>query len=327
VRVFSLALPVLFAASAAIPTIPTPKPSGPPTSGIVAAADGTVYFVDSFHRTVWRVQPGGRATAFVTGRNGRALQIDAGGNIYGTHDEGRGCMVLWRADPAGNVTEVARTDMPAQNGHGFVLADGEVIGWTGSGKRTGVRVWRARERERQLIAGGEWGYRDGYGASARFFPIGGMTRTDEGELFVTSGPTIRKIATNGVVSTIAADEPLLKARSTFFQRLLGDVQGHLTGIAVDDDGAIYVANGDRDAVVRVTPNGRASEVMTSDGGWTPTGVAAAGGVLYVLEYGSGVRVRKVATDGTTSVVALVRPDRALATHVHHHGKVLFTVTS
>jgi hypothetical protein len=316
VRVFNLALPALLAAGAAIPTIPTPKPSGPPASGIVAAADGTVYFVDSFHRTVWRVLPGGRATAFVTGRNGKSLQIDAAGNVYGTHEEGRGCVVLWRADPLGNVTEVARTDMPEQHGHAFVLADGDVIGWTGGGKRTGVRVWRSREHERQLLAGGEWGYRDGHGAAARFFPIGGMTRTHDGELYVTSGPTIRKIAGNGVVSTIVAGEPLLKARSSFWARLLGDVQAHLTGIAVDDDGTIYVANGDRDAVVRVTPNGRATEVVTSDGGWKPTGVAAAGGVLYVLEYGSGVRVRRVA-DGTTSVVALVRSDRTLATHVHH----------
>jgi hypothetical protein len=319
VRLFNLALPALLAAGAAIPTIPTPKPAGPPTSGIVAAADGTVYFMDSFHRTVWRVQPGGRVTAFVTGRNGKSLQIDAEGNIYGTHEEGRGCVSLWRADPAGNVSEVARREIPQHHGHAFVLADGEVIGWTGTGKRTGVRLWRAGEHDRQLLAGGEWGYRDGFGAAARFFPIGGMTRTLDGELYVTSGPTIRKIADNGVVSTIAAGEPLLKARSSFWSRLLGDVQGHLTGIAVDDDGTIYVANSGRDAVVRVSPNGRATEVVTSDGGWTPTGVAATDGVLYVLEYGSGVRVRRVGTDGTTSVVALVRPDRALAAQVHVRG--------
>jgi sugar lactone lactonase YvrE len=319
VRLFNLALSAIFAAGAAIPTSPAPKPAGPPTSGIVTAENGTVYFMDSFHRTVWRVQPGGRVTAFVTGRNGKSLQIDADGNIYGTHEEGRGCVILWRADPAGIVTDVTRTDLPEQHGHAFVLADGEVIGWTGSGKRTGVRVWRARDRDRHLLAGGEWGYRDGYGAAARFFPIGGMTRTLDGQLYVTSGPTIRKIAHNGAVTTVAAGDPLLRARSSFWSWLTGDVQGNLTGIAVDDDGTIYVANAGRDAVIRVTPNGHATEVITSDGGWTPTGVAAAAGVLYVLEYGSGVRVRRVSADGATSVVALVRPDRVLATHVLARG--------
>jgi sugar lactone lactonase YvrE len=104
------------------------------------------------------------------------------------------------------------------------------------------------------------------------------------------------------------------------------VQAHLTGITVDDDGTIYVANGARNAVIRVSPNGRATEAVTSEGGWTPTGVAAAGGVLYVLEYGSGVRVRRVTSDGTTSIVALVRSDRALATHVHH-GRGLVSASS
>ena len=320
-RLLNLAMPALIAASAAIPTIPTVKPVGPATSGIVASADGTVYFVDSFSRTVWRVLPNGSMTPFVTGRNGKTLQIDNEGNIYGTHEETRGSVVVWRADAAGNIVEIARNVMPEQHGHGFVLDDcGEMIGWMGNGKRTGVRVWRARDRERYLLAGGALGMRDGAGADARFLPIGGMTRGEDGNLYVTSGPTIRKIAQNGDVSTVASGEPLLRPRGSLLSRILGisEIQGHLTGIAINSEGTIYVANPTRDAVVRIEKSGRVSDVASSEGGWSPTGVAVNGGTLYVLEYGSGVRVRKINGDGGVSVVALVRPDRAV---VSHHGQL------
>ena len=63
------------------------RPAAPAPSGIVAGAEGTLYFVDSFTNTVWRLRPGKVLTPFITGRNGRALQMDAEGNIYGTPED------------------------------------------------------------------------------------------------------------------------------------------------------------------------------------------------------------------------------------------------
>jgi sugar lactone lactonase YvrE len=321
---YAIALPALFMVTGptvivdqfagedvSIPTIPTLQPPGPPTTGIVAAADGTVYFVDSYHNTVWRMQPGRGTTAFVTGRNGRSLQIDDEGNIYGTHRDG-GRLRTWRADGLGNVVEVTRTEVPEQSGHAFILdEDGELIGWTGANRRSGIRLWRAREHQRHLVAGGEWGYRDGSGVQARFQSIGGMALTSDGELLVTSGATVRRVGADGSVSTIAAGDPLLKPRG-FLARLVGDGQGHLTGIAEGDDGSIYVANTGRGAVVRIDPDGSTQDIATSANGWMPTGVASAHGALYILEYGTGVRVRRITSDGASSIVAHVRPDRGLA---------------
>src|SRR5690606_36038303 len=149
-----------------------------------------------------------------------------------------------------------------------VEGDGDVIASSGSGKRTGVRLWRSMQHERQLLAGGDMGFRDGAGTEAQFFPIGSMTRTHDGELLVTSGPTIRRVGADGSVKTVASGERLLQTRNAFLSRLLGDVQGHLTGIAIGARGEIYVANSARDAVVRINPDGSADEVVTSDGGWT-----------------------------------------------------------
>jgi streptogramin lyase len=309
---YSVAIPLLFASAAIpIPTIPTLSP-GPLTSGIVASDAGVIYFVDSFHRTIWRVQPGRSAEAFVTGRNGRALSLDEDGNLYGTHEDASGAITVWRADCHGSVVDITRTDVP-QYGHAFVVEDdGEVIASSGSSKRTGVRLVRAGETESELIAGGDMGFRDGAGVDARFFPIGGMTRTPDGELLVTSGATIRRVRADGSVNTVAKGERLLKPRHSFLARLFGDVQTHLTGIAVGRRGEIYVANSARNADIRINTDGSADEVMTSDGGWTPTGVATSKGSLYVLEYGRGVRVRRVDPNGVLSLVAQVRPERAVA---------------
>jgi sugar lactone lactonase YvrE len=316
IRLCSFALPLLMvttsvSATSAIPTIPTMRP--PPTSGVVAAADGTVYFVDSFRSTVWRVPPGGAPVAFVTGRNGRMLQLDDDGSLCGTHHDANRELVVWCADPDGRVTEVARPELPAQYGSSFVLQGGRLIGVSGLSRRSGVHLWRADEHERHVLAGGEWGVRDGAAAHARFLPIGGMTRAADGALLVTSGSTVRRVAPDGSVTTLSAGERLLRPRHSLLTRLVGEVPGHLTGIAEAANGEIYVANPGRGAVVRIDAEGRADDIVTTGGGWSPTGVATAAGYIYVLEYGPGVRVRRIVPGGETTVVALVRSERAYAT--------------
>lgn len=333
-RLYGMTLPILLATSAldglsapasaawptlrldatsAIPTIPTVSPAPPVTNGIAVADDGTVYFSDSFNSTVWRLLPGGGLHAFVTGRAGRSLQVDAQGTLYGTDHPQRGRVTLWSADTSGLVTEMPRVSLGDSHNHTFVIGDrGEVIGWSGGGRRNGARLWRAEQHRQQLVAGSDWGFRDGHGAHARFFAIGSMTRTADGELIVTSGSTVRRIDALGTVTTIAAGDALLRPRQTLLGRLFGESESHLTGVAVTATGDIYVANSARGTLVRVGRDGLVRDVLLSDSGWTPTGVATSSdGSLYVLEYGAGVRVRRI-TEGTVQVVAQLRPPRAVA---------------
>lgn len=289
-RLYSLAVPLLIATSGGvtsiptIPTIPTLGAPGPHANGIVALDDGTVYFVDTFSNTVWRLQAGAPLDPYVSGRNGRTLYADDDGRIYGTHEDEEGRVVTWRADGRGRVVELPHPDVP-QYGHAVVVEED----------------------------GGEMGFRDGHGADAKFLPIGSMTRTPDGDLLVTSGASIRRVSRNGSVQTIAKGERLLKPRHAFLARLFGQVHGHLTSIAVGSRGEIYVANSARNAVIRINRNGSADEVLRSDDGWTPTGVAAAGGMLYILEYGPGVRVRRIDASGALSTVALVKRERHVVT--------------
>jgi DNA-binding beta-propeller fold protein YncE len=315
VSVRSFALPAVVAiTSAAIPIIPTLEPPRPATSGIVAAGDGTIYFVDRFHSTVWRVAPGGEPVAFVAEVTGGALQIGPDGDLYGTHEDADGRLVVWRADTRGRVSTAVRPELPGQYGHAFTIdGAGDVIAYSGTDRRSGVRLWRAGSRHRELLAGGSLGSRDGIGSDARFLPIGGMTRAADGSLLVTSGSTVRRIDPNGTVTTIASGDRLLQPRHAFLARLLGDNRSHLSGIAAADDGTIYVTNTGRGTVVRIACDGSIADVARSPDGWTPTGVAVANGLVYVLEYGAGVRVRSIRPGHHDAVVALVRaPAQLLA---------------
>jgi hypothetical protein len=305
-RLYGITIPLLLVAVEAIPTIPMLPPVSL-TSGIVAGDDGTVYFADSFHNTVWQISPGGRVSPFLTGRSGRSLQLDDRGNIYGTHQEQRGRVALWRADPAGLVTELHRTSLWPDHNHAFAVGDGgRIIGWSGGRRRSGVQLWRGEPDSQQLLAGSAWGFRDGRGDAARFFAIGAMAHTATGDLIVTSGATVRRICRDGVVTTIAADDPLLLPRTNLLSRLFGQRESHLSGVAHAANGDIYVANSARGTLVRIGSDGRTSNALVSEAGWTPTGVAVApGGVVYVLEYGAGVRVRRLG-DGPDQFMAHVR---------------------
>ena len=75
---------------------------------------------------------------------------------------------------------------------------------------------------------------------------------------------------------------------------------------------MYAADIANRRVMKVTPEGAASAVYTSEANWVPTGVACAGESVYVLEFGttpSGVntppRVLKLAPGARASVLASV----------------------
>jgi sugar lactone lactonase YvrE len=264
-RLFSFVVPALLGAAVveAVPTLPILRTALPAANGIVAAHDGTLYFADSFHNTVWRVSPGAGIAAFVTGVGGGSLHVDGEGNLYGTRAVGRHQTVLWRADPNGVVTDLSSS------------------------------------------------------ADAGDFALDQVTtRTTGGRLLVTADRSVKRVGLDGRVTVIAADVPFLQPRSGKLRRFFRGASPHLTGIAEAADGRIYIANATRGAIVGFLPGGGAEEVIRTEQGWTPAGVVAAHGVIYVLEHGAGVRVRRIENSGDSSIIASVpaRGDRRVAVH-------------
>src|SRR5262249_16318119 len=165
----------------------------------------------------------------------------------------------------------------------------------------------------ETIAGSAEGFLDGPGSSAQFNTPSGIALTRKGEIVVadTSNNRIRRIARDGLVSTVAGTG----------DRGHQDGPGHTAsfdgpiGVAVDRLGNIFVADTYNDCIRRITTNGEVSTVAgqsapgykDGDGDSalfdTPCSVAVdPDGNLFVADTGNDA-VRKISATGEVSTLA------------------------
>jgi sugar lactone lactonase YvrE len=150
------------------------------------------------------------------------------------------------------------------------------------------------------------------GATAkRLGGIKGLAAGPDGSLYVAYPRAVQKITMDGKVTTIA--DPVV----------LGDCdkdvaasesEPSLRGLAVDPRGVIYAAATGCRCVARITPEGRVRTILKAERPWSPTGVAARGEDVYVLEYTNPnsadrrdwlPRIRKLGRDGRVTTLATV----------------------
>lgn len=103
------------------------------------------------------------------------------------------------------------------------------------------------------VAGGKEGYADGSAAQARFNTPSGLAIDRHGNVYVadTGNHAIRKIAPDGTVSTLAGSGVAGTADGV---GKAAQFNGPV-GLAVDDDGVVYVADTYNDAIRRIAPDG------------------------------------------------------------------------
>ncbi len=195
----------------------------------------------------------------------------------------------------------------------------------------------------RLLAGGAEGYRDGVGAAASFNTPSGIALDKQGNVYVadTGNHAIRKIAPDGTVTTLAGSGIAGFADGKGAQaQFNGPV-----GVAVDEDGNVYVADTYNDRIRRIAPDGTVSTVAGSgvpgiaDGIGelaqfdTPCGIAVGRDGIYIADSRNDA-VRRINPDGSvltlaltpgTEKEALLRRPMALA--VTHDGFVYVAVGS
>jgi murein DD-endopeptidase MepM/ murein hydrolase activator NlpD len=170
------------------------------------------------------------------------------------------------------------------------------------------------------IAGGAEGYSDGAGAAASFNTPSGLTLGRAGDLFIadTANNRIRKLAPDGIVTTIAGD-----GAASFRDGRADEAQFNAPiGVTVDERANVYVADtyNDRirlittDGVVKTLAGGDSLGYVDGDGANarfdTPCGVAVTtNGDLFVADTGNN-RIRKVTPGGQVSTINLHAPDNS-----------------
>jgi hypothetical protein len=262
------AVPVGALAPDALPTIPLLR-AAPPANGIVAAADGTLYFVDD-HGTVWRTDPDAGVRTFIAGRSGGSLGIDDAGNVYGTQLRGRDHSVLWRADPDGVITQLASAPAGAAFSLGSVATqtrDGRLIVATDRSVR---RV--ALDGTVTVLAADVALLEPRSNLLSRLFGtarphLTGIAETDNGDIYIANAArgVIVCIRFGGHVEELAPAEP-----------------GWVPAGVAAANGAVYVLeHGNGVRVRRIERDGSSSVVASVAGGRSSRAVAG-GGWLGIL---------------------------------------------
>ena len=281
-----------------------------PGSGIEVDGD-SVYFTDT-GKGVWRIDAGGRLTLVSTSAM-HWMAIDRVGGFADAPEQ----FGEWfgRLTPRGQKPVlISCSDFPC------------VIGKDGNlyfAKMHGLTIVRRTPagRESVLVS------REKFGVGAdRPSGVNGLACGPDGTIYLVSLDSVNNKEGTGehVLYAVSPDGSVLAVAKNFVTEPLPRAERHpevrpqyCRGMAVDPAGNVYVAVTGNRCVMKVSPAGVPSTVLTAQKPWTPTGVTVSGGEVYVLEYDDETptegrnwppRVRKVARDGAVAVLAtVIRP--------------------
>ncbi len=281
-------------------------------SGIAAGDAGNVYFSDWLKNKIWRIDVNG-TVALVSEKHTHHLLVDRAGNLYGEHANSDGSVVsLWRRPVQGVAQDVIpparRADRPTFQGGPFLIdIDDSVV------TLKGCQIWRISGSKSTRLAGEDCGEREWSDAELRFSHIHGtLAWGPDHTIYFTDAKTVRRITPDGSAFTVQS------TRIKLFSNPLPEEFkfNRALGLAVTSAGVVYVADSGR-GVARIQPDGSLEWIYRSSPAWSPYGLAAAGGFVYVVEDRpdylqplnsmiGNPRVRRIAPDGTAVTLSTIR---------------------
>jgi sugar lactone lactonase YvrE len=308
--------------------------------GIAADSAGNLYVADASGNTIRKITPDGLVSTLAgvagsvgsqdgAGTNARfsqpgGLATDAAGNVY-VADTGNA--TIRRITPAGIVTTLAGSAANRDgvgntawfNSPSGVAVDAAGILYVADAMNATIRKITPDGTVSTLAgAAGVPGDADGVGGAARFnFPTG--IATDNRQIYVADcyNHTIRRIALDGVVTTVAGSAGISGGNDgTGIYALFNQP----AGVAVDpasDAGGFYVADTGNGTIRRVMPGGAVTTLagvagIAGFGDGTggnalfnqPRGLVVDGNRnLWVVDTGNGA-IRKVTPNGVVTTLAL-----------------------
>lgn len=252
-----------------------------PGYGIVADGRGNIYFTDISRQTIWKIDPGKELQAIAQGKWSHQLWMDSNDNLYFTDEEeieGQRGYSLWKFSADGKITELIsprlREDFP---GDIFVIDD---EGTLYVANNTTIFWSRDYRRFQPLLVSGTTS-----GAqNPAFSGIHSMTFGADGWIYLVDQDKLKRVK-NGKAETISTglieenppDIPIRNAPNP-------SAINRLFGLALDQDGAIYVAYFGNRRVLKIPNKAEIEVYYKSEAPWSPAGVAVDGQGVIVKEH-------------------------------------------
>ncbi|MFZ2650718.1 MAG: hypothetical protein WA210_11520 [Burkholderiaceae bacterium] len=313
-------------------------------NGIASDSAGNVFVADSGNHTIRKITPAGVVSTFAgtAGQPGSAdgngvsarlnspagIAVDSAGNVY-VADTGNS--TIRKITATGSVSSFAGAAQASGSDDGDGAAARFVSPWAIATDRAG-NLYVADSADHVIrkitpaasvttLAGthGISGSADGSGTAARFNAPSGVATDADGNVYVADSEnhTIRKITSQGVVSTLAGTVGVpgaVDARATLAS--FSVPAGLAMGIDDAGDPIVYVADSGNSTIRKISASGAvitlagAAQAFGSTDGTGPSasflfpnGVALDGaGQLYVADTGNNL-IRKLTAAGTVSTLA------------------------
>jgi DNA-binding beta-propeller fold protein YncE len=268
--------------------------SAHPGAAIVVDAKGQVYFIDTGHG-VWMVNAAGKLVD-LGGPAFHWMTLDPDSRFARLRVQGGSFEFVTKAIAGG--TLILSSDFPIALGNDLV--------YFAPSAKTPLRAMRLTRDGRSEPAAV---------IETRVEWVNGLASGRDGFYF-TEDTAVKKLMSDGSVSVIADKVMPVECSA---DRVPETSVPYLRGLAVGDDGNVYVAATGCRVVLRIDRRGTVTTVLRAESPWAPTAVALHGNAVYVLEYlhtpGDDrrqwlPRVRKVDASGQVSTIAVVnRPTR------------------
>jgi hypothetical protein len=277
-----------------------------PASGIVVDTRGNIYFIDSRH-AVMMVDGNHEVSVVRKVTDGHWLALDEAGRFSRSTPK-----YFERITPDGAIP----TLIFAGGGAPLVVASDGAL-YYASGESNGDPMFPGGlGLSRILPDGRQSAVSDSLREILRSWDDGitGVAAGYDGSVYAATWTGVVKIGFDGTATVVRHPISVPECDPDPADHKPENRLPYLRGIAALPDGTVYAAATSCHAVVRIGTAGAVTTVLKSERPWSPTGVAAHGGDLYVLEYtnangpateGWRPRIRRIDGQGhATTVVSL-----------------------
>jgi hypothetical protein len=268
---------------------------GHPGVGIVQDSRGNVFFTDL--KQVWKITPDYKVSVAVPDVHTHELCLDAEDNLYGEHlwgEAGGWRHRIWCLKRDGTLKDVVAARGGFLRDYGFVRDRAGNMYWADRGEKT---VIKKRRPDGRITTH----------AVADFRAVQWITATADGTLFLMDGGNLRRVSSEGQVTTVITRLSEHKPPPSEVSE-----RNYHMGVWTDKEGSVYVAVARERLVLRVEADGKTNVVARSGASWSPSGgMFDRDGNLWLLEYdtANAVRARRIGRGERDRVFSTDLPGR------------------